>query len=134
MAVAADKTNALAGSLRITNTIDAKTTFRIFRRRPDNNYWDDGHPYASTNGIQLVRALEASKPWDGKHHAAAYGMLHPYAPGYTIEIDWSRTKKERKTRSVVLCYGNRLFWYSDNYYEIPETGYDLVDRLFPKNK
>jgi hypothetical protein len=102
--------------------------------RPDNNRWDSGSAYAYTNGIALLRALETSKQWDGKSDAAAYGMLHAHTPSVEITIDWSRTKKDRKTRSVTLRYGNRLFWYGDEVYQIPETSYDVVDRLFPKNK
>ncbi len=129
--IAADAPTA---SLSITNTVDAKSTFRIFRRRPDNNHWDAGSAYAYTNGVALLRALETSKTWDGKSHAAAYGLLHAHIPGLEITIDWSRMKTERKTRSVALCYGNRLFSYGDSVYQIPETSYEVVDRLFPKNK
>jgi len=121
-------------SLRVTNTTDARTTFRIFRRRPDNNHWDAGSAYAYTNGVALLRALETSKPWDNKSHAAAYGLLHAHTPGIELTIDWSRTKKERKTHSVALCYGNRLFWYGDSVYQIPKSSYEAADRLFPKNK
>ena len=129
--VAAD---APPASLNVTNTVDAKASFRIFRRRADNNHWDAGRAYSYTNGVALLRALETSKTWDGKSHAAAYGLLHAHTPGIEITIDWSRTKKERKTRSVALCYGNRLFWYGDSIYQLPETSCELVDRLFPKNK
>ena len=131
---AADSTNAPSASLSITNTVDAKATFRIFRRRPDNNHWDSGSTYAYTNGIALLRALETSKQWDRRSHAAVYGLVHAQTPGVEITIDWSRTKKDRKTHSVTLCYGNRLFWYGDSVYQIPEASYGLVDRLFPKNK
>jgi hypothetical protein len=131
---AAETTNAPSASLSITNTVDAKTTFRIFRRRPSNNHWDSGSAYAYTNGIALLRALETSKQWDGRSHAAAYGLLHAHTPSVEITIDWSRSKKDRKTRSVTLCYGNRLFWYGDSVYQIPEASYGFVDRLFPKNK
>jgi hypothetical protein len=127
-------TNAPPALSRITNTVDAKTTFRIFRRRPDNNHWDTGNAYAYTNGVALLKALVASKQWEGKSHAAAYGQFHAHTPGIKITIDWSRTKEERKAHSVTFCYGNRLFWYGDSVYQIPETSYELVDRLFPKNK
>jgi hypothetical protein len=131
---AADVANAPRASLSLTNTVDAKTTFRVSRRRSDNNHWDSGSAYAYAKGVALLRALEASKPWDGRSHAAAYGMLHAHTPGIEITIDWSRTKKDRKTRSVALCYGIRLFWYGDSVYQIPEASYGLVDRLFPKNR
>ncbi len=120
--------------LTITNAVNAKTTFQIFRRLPKNNYWDSGSAYAYTNGVALLKALETSKQWDGKSHAAAYGLLHAHQPSVTITIDWSRTKKDHKARSVTLCYGNRLFWYGDEIFQIPETSYEVVDRLFPKNK
>ena len=129
--IAADSTNSSGAPLSVTNTVAANTTFKIFRRRPDNNYWDNnGRPYSYTNGIQLLRAFEKSQPWDGNRHGIAPG----HTPPVDIELDWSRTKKERKTHSIVLCYGNRLFWYNDETYEIPEASYALVDRLFPKNK
>jgi hypothetical protein len=131
---AADTNNTSPNILSITNAIDAKTTFRIFRRRPDNNYWDKGHAYAYTNGVALLNALKTSKPWDGRQHAAAYGSLHAYQPALTITIDWSRTKKERDARSVTLCYGNHLFLYGDDLYQIQDGNYDLMNRLFPDNK
>jgi len=129
--VAAD---APPATLSVTKTVEAKTTFRLFRRRPDNNQWDAGTAYPYTNGVALLKVLETSTTWDGKSHAAAYGLLHAHTPGIEITIDWSRAKKERKTHSVALCYGNRLFWYGDSVYQIPESSYDVVDRLFPKNK
>lgn len=125
-------TNAPPVSLHFTN-IEATTTFRIFRRRTDN-YWNDGSPYASTEGVALLRALETSKRWDGKSHGGAYGLLHAHTPGIEIKVDWSRTKEERQTHSVALCSGNRLFWYGDEIYQIPEPSYGVVDRLFPENK
>lgn len=132
--LAADHTNLAIVSLGITNTINSRTTFKVFRRRADNHYWDSGKAYPRTNGIALLKALDSSSRWDGKSHAMAYGMLHAYEPGISIEIDWSRNKKERKSRSIALCYGNRLFWFRDSLHQLPEKNYELVDRLFPQNK
>lgn len=130
---AAEKADASTGVLHLTNTINAQSTFRIFRRRADNNYWDHGHVFARTNGIAFLKAIEGSKPWDGKTDAAAYGSWHAYPPGFTITIDWSRNKKERKTHSVTLCSGNLLFWWGDSYYHVSGSNYVLLDRLFPTN-
>jgi len=131
---AADTNSASPVALSLINTVDAKTTFRIFRRQPANNHWDNGQAYAGTNGVALLKILESSKPWDGKQYAAAYGSLHAYQPAYTITIDWSRAKKERDMHSVTLCYGNRLFSYGDGLYQISDNSYDLMNRLFPDNK
>ena len=118
--------------LNITNTVGAKTTFKIFRRRPDNNHWDTGAAFSFTNGIALLKALETSKPWEDK--TPAYGGLHGHIPAVTITIDWSHTRKERKTHSITLCYGNRLFWYGDSVYEVPKNSYEVIDKFFPKNR
>ncbi len=129
-----DAADSSSLQLNITNTVNDETTFKIFRRRAADNSWDTGSAFASTNGMHLLNALENSKKWDGKSHAAAYGMLHAYTPGIEFTIDWSQSQKERQAHSISLCYGNRLFWYGNSVYQVPENSYGLVDRLFPKDK
>jgi hypothetical protein len=130
----AEATDTQPALLSLTNTMDTSTTFRIFRRRPDNNQWDAGSAYAYTNGVALLRALEESKPWDRTSYAAVYGLFHAHTPSLEITIDWSRAKTDQKTNSITLCYGNRLFWYGNSVYQIPEASHEVADKLFPKNK
>jgi len=130
-ALAADTKPELPGPLGITNAINGKTEFRIFRRQASNNYWDTGNAYSRSNGIAFVRALQDAQPWDSKSHAIAPGILRAYEPGIRITIDWSPTTSQPNTHSVALCYGNRLFWYRTSIYQVPESSYELMDRLFP---
>ena len=85
--------------------------------------------------MAFLRALEKSKPWDGKSHAVVDGSLQAHTPRIAFEISWARPKsqKDRYSYSVFLCHGNRLFWYWGTLYQIPESGYETVERLFPRN-
>jgi hypothetical protein len=120
-------------SSTITGTFDSTTEFRIFRRRPSNNHWDGGRAYPNEMGTALLIALQPSLPWDGKSHAIAYGT-HAYTTGLTIGIAWSNWPSDSRTRTVTLCYGNRLFWFGNSIYQIPEASYAVVDDLFPENR
>jgi hypothetical protein len=122
------------GRISLANTVDEHTTFRISRWESEKKLWVGWGPYPVTNGIVLLRALEGAKPWDGTTGAAAYGLLHVHKPRVMIVLDWSRNKDEQDARLIKLCFGNRLFHYWGDVWEVPIGNYELMDRLFPENK
>ena len=60
--------------LDVMAMVKPDTEFRIVRRRPENNYWDDGSPFDRTAALAVLNAMAGATEWDGKHHAAAYGV------------------------------------------------------------
>ena len=113
-----------------------KPEFRIFRRRPENNSWDDGSPFDRTTALAILNALVTATPWDHNSHAAAYGM-HASTPNITIGLTWCKDIKDesqRDTQSVHFCYGNRLFWYGNHVYQLSEQSHDVLNGIFAENK
>jgi hypothetical protein len=121
-------------NLTVTNSINAKTTFKVFRRSATNNHWENGARLAYTNGLALLTALEKSKQWVRKESCSGLWYAPRLYPEVTVMVDWSRTKKDSKTNSVSLCFGNRLFRHGGSLYQVPQSNYGEIDRLFPKNK
>ncbi len=111
-----------------------KPEFRIFRRRPENNSWDDGSPFDRTTALAILNALVTATPWDGSH-AAAYGR-HAHTPGIAISLAWCKdiqNDSQRDTQSVHICHGNWLFFYGNHVYQLSEQSHDVLNGIFPKN-
>jgi hypothetical protein len=108
--------------------------FRVYRRRPENNYWDDGTAYPHTNALAILKAVSNATPWDGSNHAAAYGQWHAHTPGIRIGLAWWTTEAEKKTNAIHFCYGNWLFWYGGWVFQTSKEGHDTLDAYFPENR
>ena len=74
-------------STRPDAAVKQDTQFRIFRRRPENNYWDDGSPFDRATALAALSAVATATRWDDSSHAAAYGLHHAHTPGETRSIN-----------------------------------------------
>jgi type II secretory pathway pseudopilin PulG len=122
--------------LDLMATVKPDSEFRIFRRRSEDNHWDDGSPFDRMTALKVIDALATATPWDANSHAAAYGM-HAHAPGLTLDLSWCKDiqdKGQRDTQSVCLCYGNWLFWYGNSIYQVSQHSHEVLEGIFPENK
>lgn len=111
-------------------TVTPDTQFRIIHRRPENNGWDDGSPFDHTTALVVLHALATGTPWD------VDGNTHPVPPALALTLAWCKGLGERAQsdkRSITICYGNTLFWYGPELYELSQEGHQVLDRVFPKN-
>jgi hypothetical protein len=123
-----DKGEAPPRQLLLADTLGPSTEFRLFRRKPDGE-WGESASYARAIGMEAVRALEGARLWDGTNHVHDQTM-----PDRAIGLDWSSDVSQRKTRAVWICKGNRLFWHTDAYYEVPKNSWKLMDKAFSENQ
>ena len=123
-----EKGEAPSRHLLLACTIDPSTDFRLFRRKPDGE-WGESASFPRASGMELVRAFEGAKLWDGVSHVHGQTM-----PDRAIGLDWSIDLSQRKTRAVWICKGNRLVWRTDSYYELPDKSWELIDKAFPENQ
>jgi len=123
--------------LNVMATVNPDTEFRLYRRLPKNNYWDDGSPFPRVDALAVVDAIDSAKPWDRISHAAVIGQYHAYTPGYTLCLSWCKDMKDdtqREKGSVAICYGNWLFDYGNTDYQLSEEGHEVFNRVFSENK
>jgi hypothetical protein len=121
----------------IMATIKPDTEFRVYRRLPKNNYWDDGNPFDRTTALTVLNALATATPWDHYSHAACYSPWDTQSPGLTIELVWCKDLKDKAQRdkgSVTLCGGNWLFVYGDAINQLTPENHEILNRVFPENK
>jgi hypothetical protein len=128
----------LSNTQRALQTVAAvkdDTEFRVYRRRPENDYWDHGTPYPRTNALAILKAISSAKPWDNSSNAAAHGQFHPHPPALKIGLAWwvTQTEKITKTNAISLCYGNWLFHYGGWIFQTSEEGHETLNKYFPEN-
>jgi len=121
-------------SVSIADSVNPSTSFKLFRRT-ENGQWDAGTSNAYPEATKIVETLEGSVIWNGKKHGASYSMqpFHTQPPGIEIGLDWSNGNKD-SSKAVWICYGNRLFWWKDSIFEIPQEKWASLDAIFPANK
>jgi len=117
----------------VTNDVAQVREYRLYERRKQNNDWNDGNPFDQAKAGVTLAAMEGSRLWDHKSHAVAYSAWDTQSPAITIGLAWSADVKD-KAKSVWICYGNRLFWWNDSLYQLPEGKGEVLDQQFPKNR
>jgi hypothetical protein len=123
--------------LDLKAAVKPDTEFRIFRRLRENNHWDDGIPFDRNTALTVLDIAATAAPWDGKKHAAAYSPWDIQPPELTIILSWCKDmedKRQRDTQSIRFCYGNWLFWYGDNIYQLSKQSRDEINHIFPENQ
>ena len=117
--------------------VNSDTAFTVYRRRPDNNHWDEGSPFDRNAALSILAATAKAVPWDHSSHAVAYGQWHAHLPGVKISLAWCKdiaNRGQRDTQSVHICSGNWLFWYGEAVYQLPREGHDLIETIFPRKR
>lgn len=122
--------------LNLMATVKPDVEFRLYRRKSENNHWDDGSPYPRTQALAILEAMATAQPWDRTSHIAVRGVYHNYPPGLTLDLTWCKDisdAAQRNTNSVAIHFGNWLFEYGNTTYQLSEEGHEALSRLFPKN-
>jgi hypothetical protein len=126
----------LQRQLDVMATIAPHSEFRIYRIRPDRHGLDDGNPYPRKDALAVIDALIVNaKRWEPYTDDPEMSCILP--PPNATELIWCKDIKDREQRkkcSVTICYGNNLFWYGNNTYEISKEGREVLDRMFPENR
>ena len=117
----------------VTGEVAQVKAFRLYERQKENSDWNDGSPLDEKKAREILAALEGSKVWDHKSHAAVYSPWDTQPPPIGLGLAWS-TDLQDEAKSVWICYGNRLFWWKDSLYQVSDGKEKVLDRHFPKNK
>lgn len=114
--------------------VSTNDSFKVFKRVAKNNKWDSGSRLDRSIGLKITSVLQNAQKWDHKSYAAAYGMLHAHEPEITIGVTWSKKAGQNKEQEVWLCYGNHLFWFSGNLYQLAQSSTKTLNEIFPDNR